>query len=151
MRHRGGGPRSAERGNALIEFALSFGFLFSVFAGIFQFGYAYFVYNEVESAVRAGARYASLRVYDSATSTPSAAYLTAVKGMVVYGDPAGGGQPVAPGLTTANVSVAVSMDRNVPKLVTVSIVNFPINAVVKTIQLNNKPKLAMPYMGRFAP
>jgi Flp pilus assembly protein TadG len=138
-------------GSTMIEFALSFGFLFSVFAGVFQFGYAYFVYNTLENAVRSGARYASLRVYDSATSSPSAGYLTAVKNMVVSGSPEGGVQPVAPGLTPAQVSVTVTMERNVPKNVTVSIVNYSINAVVTSFQLNGKPKLTFAYTGRFAP
>lgn len=139
------------RGNSLVEFALSFGFLFSVFAGVFQFGYAYFIYNTLESAVRAGARYASLRVYDSGTPTPSDAYLTAVRNMVVYGSPDGGVQPVAPGLTPAKVNVTVTFDRNVPKDVTVSIVNYTLNAVLTSYQLNGKPKLTFAYMGRFAP
>ncbi len=63
--------RRAERGNAMIEFALSFGLLFAVFSGVFQFGYALYVYNSLESAVRAGARYASQRTYDSATAPPT--------------------------------------------------------------------------------
>jgi Flp pilus assembly protein TadG len=135
----------------MLEFALSFGFLFSVFAGVFQFGYAYFVYNTLESAVRGGVRYASLLVYDSGTSTPSDAYLTAVRNMVVYGSPDGGVQPVAPDLTPAKVNVTVTFDRNVPKDVSVSIVNYTLNAVVTTYPLNGKPKLTFAYMGRFAP
>jgi len=140
-----------ERGNALIEFALSFGLLFAVFSGVFQFGYAYFVYNELESAVRSGARYASLRVYDSATAEPTEAYRTAVRNMVIYGNPSGGGQPVAPGLSADNVTVAVTMERNVPKSVSVSVASYSINAVVKTITLHGKPRLSLAYMGRFAP
>ncbi len=141
----------SQRGNAVIEFALSFGLLFSVFAGVFQFGYFYYVYNSLESAVRGGARYASLRVYDSATATPSSAFTTAVRNMVVYGNPAGGGQPAAPGLTPAKVTITVTMYRNVPQKMTVAIADFPINAVVASITLNGKPKATFPYMGRFAP
>ena len=141
----------AERGNGLVEFALSFALLFSVFAGVFQFGYVYYLYNKLESAVRAGARYASLRVYDSATSTPSAAFQTAVRNMVVYGNPAGAGQPVAPGLTPEKVAVTAAMDRNVPVRVTVAIATLRVDAVVRTINLNGKPRATFPYMGRFAP
>ena len=46
--------RTRQRGNALVEFALAFGFLFPVITGTFQFGYAFFVYNELQNAVRAG-------------------------------------------------------------------------------------------------
>jgi Flp pilus assembly protein TadG len=143
--------RRAERGNAMIEFALSFGLLFAVFAGVFQFGYALYVYNSLESAVRAGARYASLRTYDSATATPSAAFLAAVRNMVVYENPAGGAQSVARGLTPENVSLTVTMDHNVPVMVAVGITNYTISAVVRSFTLTNKPKAAFPYMGRFAP
>jgi Flp pilus assembly protein TadG len=139
------------RGSALIEFALSFSFLFSVFAGVFQFGYVYYLYNNLENVVRGATRYASLRVYDSATSTPSAAFQNAVQNMVVCGDPAGGGQPLAPGLTPDNVVVTVTMERNVPRRVSVEIINYQIDAVVTSINLNGKPKITFPYMGRFAP
>jgi len=149
LRARAGSSR--ERGNTLIEFALSFALLFAVFAGVFQFGYAYHVYNSLESAVRGGARYASLCVYDSATAAPSNAYLAAVRNMVVYGNPGGTGTPVAPGLTPEKVSVVMTMDRNVPYEVTVAITGFQINAVVKAFTLNGKPRLRCPFMGRFAP
>ena len=143
--------RGAERGNALIEFALSFSLLFAVFAGVFQFGYAYYVYNTLESAVRGGARYASLRIYDSATGSPSAGYLSAVRNMVIYGNPSGSGPLTAPGLTPEKVNVTVTMDHNVPVRMAVGITNYTINAVVRSFTLNNKPRASFPYMGRFAP
>jgi Flp pilus assembly protein TadG len=143
--------RHYRRGSALVEFALSFALLFIVFAGVFRFGYIYYVYNNLESAVRSGARYASLRVYDSATSAPSAGYLAAVRNMVIYGDPGGAGEPAAPGLTSEKVFVSVTMDRNVPQKVTVAVTGLTIDAVVASITLNGKPKAAFPYMGRFAP
>jgi len=149
LRVRAGSSR--ERGNALIEFALSFALLFAVFAGVFQFGYAYHVYNSLETAVRGGARYASLLVYDSATAAPSGAYLAAVRNMVVYGNPDGTGVPVAPGLTAEKVSVVMTMNRNVPYEVTVAITGFQISAVVTAFTLNGKPRIRCPFMGRFAP
>ena len=76
-----------ERGNTLVEFALSFALLFTVFTGVFRFGYVYYLYNRLESSVRGGARYGSLRAYDSATATPSGGYQTAVQNMAVYGNP----------------------------------------------------------------
>jgi Flp pilus assembly protein TadG len=144
-------PGDRRRGSAVIEFALSFAFLFSVFTGVFQFGYAFYQYNYLENAVRGGARYASLRVYDSSTSTPSEAYLTAVRNMVLYGNPTAGAQPVTPGLTADKVSITVTFERNVPRLVTVAIVNYQIDAVFTTLSLNNKPKVSFPFLGRYAP
>ena len=143
--------RRNRRGSALVEFALSFSLLFTLFAGAFQFGYAFYVYNTLEGAVRAGARYASLRVYDSSTATPSSAYLTAVQNTVVYGNPSGGSQAVAVGLTPGNVAVTVGMDRNVPVWITVGISNYTINSVVRSFSLVNKPRATFPFTGRFAP
>jgi len=143
--------RRHQQGNAVVEFALSFGLLFTVFGGVFQFGYVYYVYNTLESAVRGGARYASVRVYDSPTSTPSSAYRTAVENMVVYGNPAGSGQPLAPGLTPEKVSVTVAMDRNVPARITVAISNYTVSAVLRSFAFAGKPKVTFPFVGRFAP
>jgi Flp pilus assembly protein TadG len=139
------------RGSTVVEFALSFSLLFTVLAGVFRFGYFYYLYNSLVSAVRGGARYASLRAYDSDTSVPSTAYLYAVRNMVAYGNPQGGTQPVVPGLTPEKVSVTVTMDRNVPHEVTVAINDWTIDAVVTSINLKGKPKATFPYMGRFAP
>lgn len=140
-----------KRGSTLVEFALSFVLLFTLFAGVFQFGYAYYVYNTLEGAVRGAARYASVRTYDSSTSTPSAAFLDAVRNMVVYGSPSGGDQAIAAGLTPQQVTVSVAMDRNVPVLVTVGVTGYTIDSVVRSFTLVNKPRAAFPFMGRFAP
>ena len=143
-------PRN-RRGSTLVEFALSFSLLFAMLAGVFQFGYAFYLYNTLEGAVRSGARYASLRVYDSATATPSSAYLNAVRNMVVYGNPAGGDRAMAAGLTPEKVSVTVSMERNVPARISVAISSYTIDAVVHSFNLVNKPRVTFPFMGRFAP
>jgi len=146
-----GGTRRRERGSTLVEFALSFALLFAVFTGVFRFGYVYYLYNRLESSVRGGARYASLRVYDSATATPSGGYQAAVQNMAVYGNPDGAGQPAAPGLTTEKISVTIGMERNVPRQVTLEVTDLRIDAVFASFTLNGKPKITFPYMGRFAP
>jgi Flp pilus assembly protein TadG len=144
------GARAA-RGGVTIEFGVSFAVLFAVFAGVFQFGYAFYQYNQLVSAVRGGARYASLRTYNSSSSTPSADFLSAVRNMVVYGDPNGGSLRLVRGLTPEQVSLTVTMDRNVPAQVTVGVTNYQIQAVVTSMTLNGKPKVAFPYTGRYAP
>ncbi|MEN6533469.1 MAG: TadE/TadG family type IV pilus assembly protein [Bryobacteraceae bacterium] len=143
--------RTRRRGSAIVEFALSFGFLFSVFAGIFQFGYAYFVYNQLENAVRGGARYASLADYDSLTETPSVTFETAVRNMVLYGNPGGTGSAIVPALSASNITVTATMERRVPATVSVMINGYRLDAVVTSIVLDRKPKVTFPYMGRFAP
>jgi len=138
-------------GSATVEFACSFALLFSIFTGVFQFGYTFYVYNRLENAVRAGARYGSLRVYDSATETPSAAYVEAVRNVVLYGNPSGGSQPIVPGLSAESVTVTMAMDRNVPQQASVAIATYDIDAVFTTIHLVGKPRAAFTYVGRFAP
>jgi Flp pilus assembly protein TadG len=141
-------PRS---GNAVLELALSLPVLVGLSLGTLQFGYAFYMYNELEQAVRAGARYASLRDYGSFTSTPDAAYLTAVQNVVVYASPEGGKQPVAPGLTTANVVVTMAFHNSAPASVTVAITNYRLPQIVGSVLLTNKPSTQFPYLGIFAP
>ena len=147
--HRSG--RSKQRGNTMVEFALSFSILVPVFLGVYEFGYAFYVYNEMQTAVRSGARYASRRVYDSATTTPSEAYINAVRNTVVYGDPSGGTVPIAPGLNTEDVAITVTFDTGVPRNVTVGIVDFDTDAVVNVLEFSTKPSITIPYVGRFDP
>jgi hypothetical protein len=113
------------RGSALLEFGLAFPFIFPLFIGTFQFGYAFFLYNRLHGAVRAGARYASLETYASGNSTPPASFSSAVKDLVVYGDPAGGISPVVTGLTTANVELTVLYVNGAPKNMKVRLTNYP--------------------------
>jgi Flp pilus assembly protein TadG len=142
------------RGNAIVEFALSAGILTTAFTGVFQFGYSMYIYNELESAVRAGVRYASLaKISNSGDRTVPTSFNTAVKNMVVYGTPSPGQNPtsVAPGLTTNNVSnVTVTWDSgNVPTSVSVSINSYTVDAVFKTFTFAGKPRLTMPYFGEY--
>jgi Flp pilus assembly protein TadG len=136
-----------ERGSALVELSLCLPVLVALFLGGWQFGYSYFIYGSLEQAVRAGARYAAKATYTSTTSTPTAQFQTAVQNMVVYGDPTGTStQPVAPGLTTSNVSLAVTypVGVNAPTGFTVAIVNYRMPAAFGNIALNNKPMAWFP-------
>lgn len=139
------------RGNVMVEFAVSFSLLFAVLAGVYQFGYSLFLYNKIQTGVRAGARYASLRTYDSATGAPSEAFLTAVRNTVIYGNPAGGTRPAAPGLVPENIRVTVTMFRSTPEAVTIDVDNYRLNAVFGSYDLRGRPALTVPYVGRFAP
>lgn len=142
--------RRRQRGNALIEFALAFGFLFPILTGTFQFGYAFFVYNQLQNAVRQGARFAALKTYDSASATPSTAFLDSVKNAVVFGNPAGGETPVAKSLTTNNVNLDVTFANGVPKMMTVSIQNYTLDALLRTFTIN-RPSASFSYVGVYAP
>lgn len=95
----------AERGNALVEFALVWSVLWALFAGVYQFGYSMYVYNSLMIAASNAAQLGSKLTYDLANP---GAFTTAIANMTVYGDTAAGSAPIVPGLNTANVSVSVS-------------------------------------------
>lgn len=136
--------RKGRRGNAAIEFALSFSLLWACFAGVFQFGYTLFVYNGLNAAVAAGARYASRVDFDA----PNHRFVTAVQNVVVTGSPDGGGTPLVPHLSTANVDVSWTLDsKGVPQTITVSIQRYTVNAVFTTFNFSNKPSLTVRYSG----
>jgi Flp pilus assembly protein TadG len=139
------------QGSALLEFALATGILVPLFAGTFQFGYTLHVYNNLQSAVRGGARYASMRSYDSASGTPSNEFSTAVKNMVVYGNPGGTGQPVSRGLTVSNVQIQPNMNGAAPESITVQIAAYTIDAVFTSFTFNSKPSTTFPYTGTAMP
>ena len=154
--------RRSQSGNIMVEFAIGAGVLAAVFGGTFQFGYNFYRYNTLATAVSNGARYASLRHYDLATSggvcaTFSNAYATAVRNMVVYGDPTGAATtPVSPGLTTDNVGISAVCTSNiankgVPLTVTVYITNYTLNAIFGQITYNNKPQVTYAYEGVYSP
>jgi Flp pilus assembly protein TadG len=147
--------RKGESGSAMIEFALGATMMAYIFIGTFQWGYTFFVYNNVLSAVNNGAKFASLKTYDSTTATPSTCFTTSIKNMVAYGDPTGNTtNTVAPGLTPSKVTLSFTFDPVtglVPQQVTVGISSYTINAVVGSTTLTSKPQMTFPYTGRYAP
>jgi len=142
--------RDRARGSVLVEFTLSATFLVGLFLGVWQFGYGFYIYSELEQAVRDGARYASLLTYNSSNSTPTAGFTTAVQNVVVYGNAAGGTTPVAPGLTTADVSVTVTF-TSVPTAITVAITNYRLPTYFGNQTLNGKPTTTFPFVGVYGP
>ena len=138
-------------GHAMLEFAIGAGVLVAAFTGTFQFGYTFLQYNNLKNAVTRGARYASLVPYDSATTTPSAAFQTAVQNMVLYGSPTAGSSPILPGLTTGNVNLTVTFTNGIPSAMTVSINGYTINSVFATATLTNKPRVTYTYQGVWSP
>lgn len=138
-------------GSAVIEFAIGSGLLLAAFSGTFQFGYTLIQYNRLETAVAQGARYASMVPYDSPTTTPPAALVTAVQNMVLYGSPAAGSSPAVSGLTASNVTLSVTFANGIPSTVTVSITGYTINALFGVSTLSGKPKVTYPFQGIWAP
>jgi hypothetical protein len=146
--------RHGEKGSAMIEFVLSATLLAGFFTGIFQYGYAFYAYNVLVNAVRSGARYASLKPYDSHSAVPSEAFQLAVQNMVVYGDPEPprNAAPVLGGLTRSNVQLTVTGGPTggslvAPASMTVSISRFQVNSIFSVLNLDGRPSLTFPYTG----
>lgn len=113
-----------ERGSTLVEFAIGATVFLTVMFGVLEFGRALWVHNALADAARRGARYAV-----SHASTDSAA----VKNVVVYGDPAGGSQPLVNNLTTDNVNVTYSSFGLNGGTVSVSITNYQFQFVIPIV------------------
>lgn len=137
------------QGSAMVEFAMSASLLLPMMTGIFELGQGLYTYNKLQTAVRAGARYASMRTYNSATSTPSAAFQAAVQNVVIYGNPAGGTTPHVANLTPNQVDIIVRMSGNVPAEVTVRVNGFALDTIFGSVILTNKPSSTFAYGGRY--
>lgn len=144
-------PRRREAGSAMVELAMVVSVMVPLFTGMFQFGYGFYNYNQIVAAVRSGARYASLRTYDSSTSTPSATFQNAVKNMVVFGNQAGGTTPLVRGLATSQVEISMAMSGGVPDTIEVYLRSWTLNTVFKDFTFTNKPAATFRYSGVFAP
>jgi hypothetical protein len=97
--------------------------LTSMFA-VVEFGRALWTHNALADAARRGARYATLH---------SSGDIDQVKNVVVYGDPAGGSQPVVPNLSTSNVAVNYSNFALNKGTVTVSITSYQFQFVLPLV------------------
>jgi Flp pilus assembly protein TadG len=135
----------SERGNALLEFALGWSILWALFAGIYQFGYSFYVYNTVLTSVANAAELGSKMTYDTASPTT---YSDALKNMVVYGSTTAGTTPIVRGLATSNVTVTVNLAGTIPSDVTITINNYTIDAVFTTFTFNGKPRATTVFMGQ---
>ncbi len=63
--------RNRQSGHAIIELALSAGVMVAFLGGTFEFGYTFYVYNQLVSAVGNGGRYAAQQRSYHATLTIS--------------------------------------------------------------------------------
>jgi TadE-like protein len=142
--------KTRERGHAMIELAFSATVMVACLAGTFQFGYTFYIYNQLVTAVGNGGRYASTRTLRSDEQK----FENAVRNMVVYGDakPQADAQPVVAGLTPDKVDVhVVKDDGGLPAAVSVSIREFSLDAVFKSFTFSGRPGVEFPYVGRIVP
>lgn len=139
--------RNRSRGSTTVQLAVALPLLVSLFLSTWQFGYSYYLYNELEQAVRAGARYGSRQAYDG-THGDLSTITTAVQKMVVYGDPAAGAgaTPLVSGLATSNVAVSFTPNNGRPLTVQVNIRDYSTGTFWSIIP-SNKPSAQFPYLG----
>ena len=135
--------RSSRRvylGVAAVELAVTLVPMLILTFGVAEFGRAMFTYNALDKAARDAARYLTAPPPTALNPDQDAANL------VVYGNIAGGGAALAPGLSTGQVNI--SRQQNVPtgngvaNLVTVSINGYVYTSMVTyvapaTINFNN--------------
>ncbi len=149
MKHNDRKPR---RGSVLVEFTICAPFLVLLFLGAWHFGYAFWLYNTVEQAVRAGGRYASVQRYEAPEGgPPNDAYLTEVRNIVVYGNAEGGTEPIVPSLTTEKVFVDVAFANHAPSTVRVWVDGYKLPGLFSEITLQGKPSVRFKYLGTWAP
>lgn len=146
--------RRGQRGHAMIELAFSAMVMVSCLAGTFQFGYTFYVYNQLVTAVGNGGRYAAMRTYRAATPKDLEKGAQAIRNMVVYGDaqPALDATPVVANLKPEDVDVHWVLDPSgAPTAVDVAIREFSVDAVFKKFTFTGRPGVEFPYVGWYAP
>jgi len=146
--------RANQRGHALIELAASAAVMVGCLAGTFQFGYTFYVYNQLVTAVGNGGRYAAMRTYRASAPSDIEKARAAIRNMVAYGDtrPAPGALPQVANLKPEQVQVEWVMDESgKPALVNVSIADYSVDAAFGMFRFTGKPAVEYPFVGRFAP
>lgn len=148
------GTSNKQKGHAMLELAISAGVLVTCLAGTFQFGYTFYIYNQLVSAVGNGARYAAQRTYRSATPDDIDRGRAAIRNMVVYGDaqPSTDASPSVAGLKPEQVKVEwVASKDGAPQAVDVSIHDYTVDAIFRAYTFDGKPFVEFPFIGRYAP
>ena len=146
--------RKRQRGHAMIELAISAAVMVSCLGGTVQFGYTFYIYNELVSAVGNGGRYAAMRTYRAASPADIEKGKIAIRNMVVYGDarPAPGTPPQVANLRPEQVRVEWIKDDSgdQPGFVNVSIADYTVDAAFGMFRFTGRPAVEYPFVGRYA-
>jgi hypothetical protein len=138
----------------MLELAVSAAVMVSCLAGTVQFGYTFYVYNQLVSAVGNGGRYAAMRTYRAAAMRDLEKGKAAIRNMAVYGDarPGPNTPPQVVNLRPENVEVEWVLDESgKPAAVNVAITNYTVDAVFGLFKFSGRPAVEYPFVGRFAP
>ncbi|MEP6570779.1 MAG: TadE family protein [Acidobacteriota bacterium] len=139
-----------ERGMQLVELAIVIPIFVILFAATAEFGRYFYEYTTLAKASRAAARYLATAAVNSTEDGKA-------KNIVVYGNSAGTGSPILPGMTTANVTIARQGGVPVlPQTVSVAITSFKhqplfdLGALIKvpslSLNVDLKPSVTMRYL-----
>lgn len=136
--------RTRESGHAMIELAVSAAVMIACIAGTFQFGYTFFVYNQLVTAIGNGARYAATRPIQPDIEKTN----HVIRNMVVFGDPqpAADAKPVVSGLTPQAIDVNWTTESGEPSAVSIGVRDFTIDAVFSKFRFQNRPAVEFPYV-----
>ena len=139
----------------MIELAVSAGVMVACLAGTVQFGYTFYIYNQLVTAVGNGGRYGAMRTLRAATPADIEKGKAAIRNMVVYGDsrPAPNALPQVANLKPAAGASGPCSWTNpgIPQSVNVSIIDYTVDAAFGMFRFTGKPAVEYPFVGRFAP
>jgi hypothetical protein len=154
-RRRLAGVAQNERGVQLVELAIVLPLFMILFAATAEFGRYFYEYTTLSKAARVGARYLVTEKVDCDKANLA-------RNLVVYGNTAGTGSPILPGLLTSNVSVTpndldcAGTPQGVPAAITITITGFQhqslfnIGGLLKnstiSMDIDVKPSVTMRYM-----
>lgn len=151
--------KTSERGNGVVEFALSFSVLSFLFFGIVEIGYGAYLYSSLVTRVGDAARYAArLECTQCAgAGTKFDAYKTRLQNFVVYGSDTVPASPVTavPGLRPEHVRVTptyVNPNNSSQGIrdITIAINGFDLVGI-RTFRLTNRPSVTVRYAGFYSP
>ena len=125
-----------ERGTQLVELAIVVPLLLMLVGAVAEFGRFFHTYSALSKATRAGARY-------QISQPPDSSDVTTAKNIVVFGNPAGTGQPVVAGLSTAQVKVTPNKVGSTVETVTVSIDGYGYVPIFDLGKLTNNSSLSL--------
>jgi Flp pilus assembly protein TadG len=113
-----------ERGSTLVEFAIGVTVFATAMFAVLEFSRALWAHNALTDAARRGARYATMNLESNSAE---------VKNVVVYGNPAGTGNPMLPNLSTTDVDVDYNNFGLNDGTVTVSIDEYQFQLVLPMV------------------
>jgi len=139
-----------EGGVQLVEAAIVVPIFLIMFAATAEFGRYFYEYTTLAKAAQVGTRYLSSAPVEAIEDT-------AAKNLVVYGNVAGSGTPILPGLSPGQVIITrVGPIPVTPETVTIQIVGYPhepifnVGALIKnaglSLNIDVKPSVTMRYL-----